>query len=144
MEFDTEKLKGIRSGEVFEKRDRSYFGEIDLMDVDELLRLRTEIDQRLPATRLSEMNLEEELVRQYLQVQALQSAVMEDKDTPASQKAQVATTVASTLQHLVKMQTDYHTAERFKALENLMIKHFKTLPIDVVEKFLADYEAVRT
>lgn len=142
MELNTEKLNGIRSGEAFDTRDRTYFGEIDLMDVEELLRLRAEIDSRLPATRLSDMNLEEELVRQYLQIQALQTVVMEDKTTPANQKAQVAATVANTLQHLVKMQTEYHTAERFKAIENLMIKYFKTLPLDVVEKFMDEYEAM--
>lgn len=143
MEFDSEKLANIRSGDAFKGPEAKIFTQLELLDVSELLQLRDRIDARLPATTLSGMNLEEELVRQYLKVQELQAWALEDPDTPANQRAQVCSTVANTLQHLVRMQTEFHTAERFKAIENLMIKHFKTLPLEVVEAFIKDYEAIK-
>ena len=139
--IDEEKLARIRTGAAFAPAVQ-LGSQLDTMDTDELLRLRAQIDARLPATRLSEMNLEEELVRQFLKVQALQDSVLEDDAVPANQRSQVAGQVASTLQQLVKMQSEFHTAERFKAIENLMIKYFKRLPLDVVEKFLEEYEAL--
>lgn len=110
------------------------------MSVSELLSLRTEIDKLLPATSLSEMNLERELVLQFLKAREMQERVLEDIDTPANQKAQVMNQVASTLQQLIKMQAEYHTSERFKAIENVMIKYMKRLPLDVAEAFIDEYE----
>jgi uncharacterized protein (UPF0147 family) len=108
----------------------------------ELRQLRSEIEAMLPQDNLSNLNLETELVRQYRKVLELQDDVLTDDTVPANQRAQVAGQVASTLQHLIKMQTEFHTAERFKALENLMIKHMRRLPKDVAEAFLDEYAEV--
>jgi len=112
------------------------------MDVGVLLNLRHEIDKTLPSTSLSGMNLETELVMQYHRVKELQRVVMEDLETPANQRAQVAGQVASVLGQLTKMQSEFHTAERFKSIENLMIEYMKRLPVDVAEAFLNEYEAI--
>jgi hypothetical protein len=48
--------------------------------------------------------------------------------------------VAATLVQLTRLQTELHTAERFKTLEGLMIRYFKRLPADVVRDFLDEYE----
>lgn len=109
---------------------------------DELRALRDEIDALLPSDSLASMNLEGELVRQYRKVLKLQEDVLNDDTIPANQRSQVAGQVASTLQHLIKMQTEFHTAERFKEIENLMIKHMRKLPKDVAEAFLDDYAKV--
>lgn len=138
--FDPEKQARIRSGEAFTTPSERSNAELDLLDVDELLRLRGEIDKRLPAVALNDMNLEEELVRQYLRVQSLQEDVLSDEGVPANQRAQVASAVASTLQQLVKMQSEFHTAERFKKIENLMVKHMKQLPLETAQAFLDAYE----
>ena len=114
--------------------------DIDQMDVDELLALKDKIEAKLPMRALKAMNLEEELVTQYMRVKALQSRVMEAEDIPANQIAQCAGQVASTLQALVKMQTEWYNAERFKKLEGLMIKHMRTLPQGAAEAFLDEYE----
>lgn len=140
--IDLEKLKRIQSGEAFLPQKDPKSRELDDLDVVGLLNLRSEIDKRLPATSLKGMDLEQELVLQYLKVQGLQSDVLTDEDVPPNQKAQVAAQVASTLQQLVKMQSEFHTAERFKAVEGLMIKHFKRLPLETVEAFMAEYEAI--
>lgn len=114
--------------------------DLNTLSEDELLALKDEIEARLPARSLKDMNLEEELVSQYMRVKSLQTRVLDDEGIPTNQVAQVAAQVASTLQQLVKMQTDFHTAERFKKLEGFMIKHMKNMPLDLAEKFLDDYE----
>jgi hypothetical protein len=112
------------------------------LTVEQLLAMREEIDKKLPARSLKDMNLEEELVIQFIKVKTLQESVLTDPDVPANQRAQVSSAVANTLQHLVKMQTEFHTAERFKTIENLLIKHMKTWPRDLAEKFIQEYEAL--
>lgn len=138
--INDEKLKNMLAGgemgvpSVRQRRD------IDNMSVEELLALRAEIDARLPATSLKDMNLEKELIIQYLKVVELQQKVLEDDETPANQLAQVANAVAGTLQNLITMQSKFHNVERFKQLENLMIKHMKSLPLEVAEAFINEYE----
>lgn len=138
--INDEKLKNMLAGgemgvpSVRQRRD------IDNMSVEELLALRAEIDARLPATSLKDMNLEKELIIQYLKVVELQKKVLEDDETPANQLAQVANAVAGTLQNLITMQSKFHNVERFKQLENLMIKHMKSLPLEVAEAFINEYE----
>lgn len=112
---------------------------LESMGVDELLDLRDRIDSLLPATKLSEIDLAEELVLQFQKVKALQAKVL-DSNTSAQQKAAVANSCAGALQNLVKTQAELHTAERFKAIENLMIKYLKRLPLDVATQFLEEYE----
>ena len=91
--IDIEKLDKIRSGEAFQGDTDKLTTMLSTLDLGELLALRSQIDARLPMTQLSEMNLEEELVRQYLTVQAVQTACLADSETPANQKAQVANSV---------------------------------------------------
>jgi hypothetical protein len=110
------------------------------MDVGDLLALRDAIDKLLPARKLSEMRLDEELILQFMRVRELQKKTLEDTRISAQQKAAVVNSVAATLAQLTKMQTELHTAERFKAIENLMIKTIKRLPIEVANDFIAEYE----
>jgi hypothetical protein len=110
------------------------------MSVVELLELKHQIDGYLPALSLKDVNLEAELLQQFALVKDLQTGVLTDDMIPANQKAQVAGQVASTLQQLVKMQTDYYNAERFKSVENIMISALKKLPLDAANEFLKEYE----
>ena len=115
-------------------------GDIDEMDVDELLALKDQIEGRLPNRSLKAMNLEEELVEQYMKVKALQNRVLNDEGIPANQLAQCAGQVASTLQALVRMQTEWYNAERFKDIESHLIKTLNKLPAEMVEDFFTWYE----
>jgi len=81
-----------------------------------------------------------ELMNQYRRVLKLQRDCMEDLEVPPNQKAQVAAQVKSTLGDLVRMQTEFYTSERFRSIENLLIKYMKTLPIEMAKTFLAEYE----
>ena len=115
-------------------------GEIDisLYDTSELLMLRNMIDARLPPMQMRSLNLEEEVVLQFMTVKSLQAATLAGNEE-ANKKASVANACASALQSLVKMQVELHDAERFKKIENLMIKYIKTLPAETAQKFLDDY-----
>jgi hypothetical protein len=114
--------------------------DVETMSLDQLLKLRAEIDGRLPASSLKDIDLEHELVVQFITVKNLQSSVIDDKDVQANQKAQVANSCASTLQQLVKMQTEFYTAERFKEIENHLIASLRDLPPEASEQFLDAYE----
>lgn len=113
---------------------------LDGLPLDQLLKMRAEIDSRLPATSLKDIDLEHELVVQFITVKNLQSSIIDDSSVQANQKAQVANSCASTLQQLVKMQTEFFTAERFKEIENHLIASLRELPAAVVETFMDSYE----
>lgn len=115
------------------------FGDLDAMEVEELLTLRDEIDERLPATKLSEINLAEELVLQFQKVKALQSKVI-DSNTSAQQKAAVANSCASALAQLVRMQTELYDAERMKTIEQILIQVMRDQPEHVQVAFFEKYE----
>ena len=114
-------------------------------DDEQLIELRAEIDELLPAKRLKDINLEEELVRQLALVQKLQRDVLRDDDfegegTPANQKAQVAGQVANVLAVLSKLQVEVYSSERLKTIEGILIECVGTLPQGTQEEFFAEYE----
>lgn len=113
--------------------------DLDSMAPGELLDLYDRVAALLPAMKLSDVNLAEELVLQFQRVKSLQAKVIESNSS-AQQKAAVVNACGSALQHLVKLQTDLHNAERFKAIEGLMVKYMKRLPLDVATQFMDEYE----
>jgi hypothetical protein len=112
--------------------------DVSLYSLTELLTLRNKIDALLPPMSMKDMDLEQEVVRQFMTVKALQGDVLGGNDE-ANKKASVVNACAAALQTLAKMQVELHNAERFKRIENLMIKHLKLLPKESVDKFLDDY-----
>ena len=139
--IDEDKLAQVQAAMLGEVAPEDGF-DLDTMSVDELRELRDEIDRRLPEDKLSQMDLTQELLAQYRLVQRLQSDVLEDSEVPANQRAQVAGQVASTLQQLVKMQTEFQNAERFRSIENLLVRCLKLMPLHVAETFVAEYEKI--
>ena len=109
--------------------------------MNELLPLRNKIDTMLPPTKMSDMDLEHEIVLQFMTVRALQADTLASNDE-ANKKASVVNACASALQVLAKMQVELHTAERLKRIEMLVVKYMKTLPKATVDKFLADYSSL--
>ena len=136
--IDDAKLAQVQAAMLGEVAPDDGF-DLDTMSVEEL---RDEIDRRLPEDKLSQMDLTQELLSQYRLVQRLQSDVLGDEEVPANQRAQVAGQVASTLQQLVKMQSEFHNSERFRAIENLLIKSIKLMPLDAAEAFISEYEKI--
>jgi hypothetical protein len=112
--------------------------DISLYSMTELLILRNRIDTLLPPMSMAEINLEEELVRQFMTVRALQADTLAGNDE-ANKKASVVNACASALKALAELQTNVHTAERFKRIENLLIKHIKLLPKEAADAFIEQY-----
>ena len=137
--IDEDKLAQVQAAMAGTAPEKEGF-DLDAMSVDELRELRDEIDRRLPEDKLSQMDLTQELLSQYRLVQRLQNSVLMDDSIAPNQRSQVAGQVASTLQQLVKMQTEFHNAERFRAIENLLIKSIKLMPLDAAEAFISEYE----
>lgn len=113
---------------------------VDTLDYDQLRELRDQIDAKLPADSLKSLNLETELVTQYQRVLNLQDKVLQDSDVPANQRAQVAGQVASTLQHLIKMQIDLKRDEQLKRMEAALLKAVATLDDEAKLLFFNTYE----
>jgi hypothetical protein len=110
------------------------------MKLNEMLELRSEIDKRLPARNLADLDLEEELLLQFARVKELFQDVMKSKDTPANQQAQVANSCTTLLDKLVEMQLKLYSAERTKAIESAVIRTLKSMPEAVQKRFFEIYE----
>ena len=139
--IDQEKLQALRGeariGEAVTLGNMSYEEMVALKD---LLDAQEMEENRMHS--LGDINLEHELMSQYAKVKKLQTDVLIDDSVPANQKAQCAGAVASTLQQLIKMQTEFYTAERFRSIENLMIAYMKKLPLADAQSFLDEYEKI--
>lgn len=100
---------------------------------------QTHIIQQHP-TSVSELSLEAELVVQYSKTRQLMDDTLNDSETPANQKAQVANSVVSALAQLIKLQEDLRKQEILKIMEGVLIEVLQTLPTEVRDKFFAEYE----
>lgn len=113
--------------------------DVSSMPLDQLLELRNQIEQRLPAKDLKDLNLSRELVLQVLALQSLQNRVLTDDDVPANQQAQVANALSGALTTLVKLQADVFTTERLKRLEAIFVDAINALPEEVKHEAIARY-----
>lgn len=113
---------------------------LDELTLSELMVLQDRVAMRLPSDDVGEMSLSRELVTQYQRIRALQTEAMNDKHEQLQKKASVSNSCLSALNALVRMQTELHTAERFKQVEQLMVKYIKMLPKHIADGFLTAYE----
>lgn len=109
---------------------------------DELRALRAEIDRVLPPNTMDSLNLESELVEQFLQVKGLQTKALNDANIPLNQRSQLAGQVAGTLAQLVKMQIDLQRDERLKKIELALVEAVQTLADDAKDRFFVEYEKI--
>lgn len=136
--YDPSKLDAVKSGTAFSSSISP--SSLEMMTVPELLALKNAVEMLLPASSFKDLDLEQELVYQYQKVKYLQDEILTDNVTPANQKAQVANSVASTLQQLVAMQAKFHTSERLKEIEGRLIKTLNKLPKEHLKEFFDWYE----
>lgn len=120
-------------------QDVDLFSFLSVLPESELRRVKFFIDQRLPSSEIGSLNLEEELVQQYLLVKDLQDSVISDISIPANQKATVANSVASTLSQLIKLQEDLKREENLKLMEAVLIEVVKTFKDSDKEEFFSEY-----
>ena len=111
-------------------------------EVEDLVELRTRIDQMLPTQRLMDVNLESELVRQLTVAKRLQSETLGDTNCPANQKSQVLNAAAAAISALAKLQVEVYSSERLKKIEQILIDTLNTLPAEAQAAFIDRYEAL--
>jgi len=107
--------------------------------VADLIDLYEGIKSALPAHKLQDIDLAQELVLQFMRVKELQSDTLSSSRSKGSDKTSAANAVATMLAHLTRLQTELHTAERFKLMEVHLIKALKDFP-ELSESFLKEYE----
>lgn len=113
---------------------------VDLSQYDaaELLRLQSRIAELLP--QASDLDLQAELVAQFLSAKQLLADAQRDTETPLNQKAQIINSAAALLKQLSDQQIKLHTSERFRAMEAALIDLLKDADPEEREAFLAAYE----
>lgn len=112
------------------------------LSLEDLIRNYDEIRDNLPPIALKDLNIEEELLLQFHQLRRLQGDVLNDESLPLNQRAQVASTVAASLHKLSERQEAIWSSERFKDIENLLIRTLSQLPEDLAASFLDTYEKI--
>lgn len=136
--FDSSKVGANRA-----PRDTPYNGsslpEISHLNQEELVTLYDLVSSRLPPMKLAHLNMEEELVLQLYRAKSLQTKTMEADEIPANQKAQVMNSVASVIGDLIRLQERLFNAERFKAIEAILLESLKMLPKAQAEAFIIEY-----
>ena len=119
---------------------KGLWPEIENLGVQDLIALKTQIENRLPAIELSDLNLEKELVAHFLVVKETMADAMEDDGIPANQKAQLMNSCATLLTQMAKVQTELYNAERIKKIEQAVIETLKKTDGEVINTFLSIYE----
>lgn len=112
--------------------------------VADLVRIRDEITLALPALSLEKLNLEEEVLLQFHVMRSMQADVLEADDVPANQRAQVANAVGAILKTLADRQIQLYSSERFKDIENLLIRTLDKLPENAAVEFMGMYTKILT
>lgn len=83
------------------------------------------------------LDLNQELLKQYEKAQTmLRDAELEE--APLNYRVQALNAISSIINQIVKMQTDLHTLENVRAIENALIETLKSMP-EVREEFLKRY-----
>lgn len=95
----------------------------------------------LPAVDLGTLDLGQELADNLSAARQLRLDITNDHEIPANQKAQVMNTITAILTNIVKLQTELYSAQRQKELEAILISVLRDQPLDLQDKFFAEYEA---
>jgi hypothetical protein len=100
---------------------------------------RQPIISKVTATKLSDLNTEEELLVQYKAAKDLFDELSGDNTVPANQKASVLTAITSVLSKILENQTKLYDSERVKLIEGTLINTLKAFP-DLSGPFMKAYE----
>ena len=94
----------------------------------------------ITATKLSELDLDKELLQQYKNAMQLADEAEFDVSIPLSQKAQLLNSIKGIISEITRIQTELYSAERLKLFESTIINVLKGFP-EINKAFLDAYEA---
>jgi len=103
----------------------------------ELRQLRDAIDAELG--ELSRLNLEQELVQQFLDTREVLAETRDDPDIEPQKLASLQNSCTTLLAQLTKAQKALYSTERIKAMEQALFATLEDCP-EVAEKFINDYQ----
>lgn len=103
----------------------------------DIVKLRERCNALLPS--MSDLDLNQELVLQFIGAKELLKRANEDEDSPLNQVAMVVNSTAALLKQLASVQVELHTAERNRLQELALIDALKAFP-ELHETFLKEYE----
>lgn len=75
-------------------------------------------------------------------IRSLQTLVLNDDSLPLNQRATIAKAVTDSLNKMAELQNEVYSSERFKKVENTLIRALVRLPESASEQFLADYRSL--
>lgn len=107
-------------------------------DQGDLIKLRQRCTDLLPST--SDLDLQSEIVFQFIAAKKLFSDAQDDSDIPLNQKAQILNSTAALLKQLKDSQVELYSAERNRLQERALITALQVFP-ELHAAFLADYTA---
>jgi hypothetical protein len=91
-----------------------------------------------PAAQAGPLDLHQELLAQYAKAKdMLETAELSDE--PLNHRVAALNAISSCISSMVKLQSDLHTLEEIKKIENALIDTLKAMP-EVREKFLNFYK----
>lgn len=138
--IDEDKLKELEAGRAPSSDYSRALAMVSSLTLSDQRRIQESLGRLFPVESLDSLNLEEELVSQYVKIRDLMDDVYRDDSVAANQRAQVANSVVSTLAHLVKLQEDLRREQTLKELEALLIEVVADLPDAAKDEFFARYE----
>jgi hypothetical protein len=142
--FDLARKQAADAAKATSPGQNNSFAAWDHMNPEDLVTYRDQITaalgKKIPLS-LKDLSIETELLIQFDALRRLQSEIFADEGTPGNQKAQVANSLGSVLAKLADLQTEVYESERFKRVENAVIRFIMGLPADQQVNMLDQYEA---
>ena len=115
----------------------SSYSTLELIQIKD--KATAELARREPLN-LRDLDIEQEMVLQLHTLKTIQSELLQS-GADAVQPT-VLNAVSGAIDKLAQRQTQVYSSERFKAVENTLLRVLRSLPEATVQAFLADYEAV--
>jgi hypothetical protein len=112
------------------------------MPVTELVKHLDDIRAHLPNLEIKDISIEEQVLLQLHVLRQLQGDCLDDESIPLNQRVGLANSVSAVLKSLGELQNEIWTSERFKRIENSLIRALNTLPKEAAASFLEDYAQI--
>mgnify|MGYP001366474435 CR=1 FL=1 len=92
------------------------------------------------AVTIRDLNLEQELVEQYVKTKELMRDTFANEDMEGTKKATVCNALVAVLRQLVALQEDLKLQQSLKLMEHVLIDVIKILPQATKDEFFKTYE----
>lgn len=106
-------------------------------DVEDLIEIHEQVLIKLP--NVQQIDLQQELVFQFLIAKELLNKARHDEETPLNQKSQVINSAASLLKQLADTQLGIYNSTRFRLMEQVLTETLRSTDLELAQEFLTEY-----